>query len=206
MYIKLTRADGDPIWINASFIVTIEPHKRSGGSIVVPVGDGLDYEVRESPAAVLAMLEGAPAPAIVPVPTSDALSSTPFEQAVSGDGTGAEQANDPLPEEPKPAKKATKRTKAKTAKKNGEESDQPEAEAPKKKAAAKTRAKKKEPLNLEPGELERLRKLAPKSLKKLHNTISTQFKTISAKETVDALKDHDIIKLDGDHVIWADPT
>ena len=59
MFIQLTRTDGVPVWLNACFVVTVEP-SRSGGSIVVPIGDGLDYEVRESPDAVLAMLEGAP--------------------------------------------------------------------------------------------------------------------------------------------------
>ena len=77
MYIKLTRMDGAPIWLNAAFVVTIEPHRRSGGSLVVPIGDGLDYEVKESPETVLAMLDGAPVPAVVPIPCSDALTATP---------------------------------------------------------------------------------------------------------------------------------
>ena len=81
MYIKLTRMNGRPIWLNASFIVTIEPHERSGGSIVVPIGDGLDYEVKEPPATVLAMLDGAPVPAVVPVPTTDALDTAAAQDA-----------------------------------------------------------------------------------------------------------------------------
>ena len=76
MYTRLTRLDGSPIWINASFVVTVEPRK-GGGSIVVPIGDGLDYDVRETPEAVLALLEGAPVPAVVPVPVSDCLTKTP---------------------------------------------------------------------------------------------------------------------------------
>ena len=64
MYIKLTKLDNAPIWLNAAFIVTIE-RGRNGGAVVVPVGDGLDYDVRESPEAVLAMLDGAPAAAVV---------------------------------------------------------------------------------------------------------------------------------------------
>ena len=54
MYIKLTRLDNTPIWINASFVVTIEPRK-GGGSVVVPIGDGLDYDVKETPEAVLSL-------------------------------------------------------------------------------------------------------------------------------------------------------
>ena len=213
MYIKLTRANGDPIWINASFIVTIEPNVCSGGSIVVPIGDGLDYEVKESPEAVLAMLDGAPAPAIIPVPASDALKKKSIPENPPLDITGSTNNNntvaavaaaEPPAEEPKPVKKATKRTKAKTAKKEEAQSETAEtAAATKKKTASKARARKKAPLTLDANELERLRKLAPKSLKKLHNTISTQFKTVDPKETVDSLKEHDIIKLDGDHVIWS---
>ena len=69
MYIKLTRMNGRPIWLNASFVVTVEP-TPIGGAIVVPIGDGLDYEVRESPETVLALLAGTPAPAVVPVTTT----------------------------------------------------------------------------------------------------------------------------------------
>lgn len=76
MFIKLTRMDSTPIWLNAAFIVTVEPRK-GGGAIVVPIGDGLDYEVREKPAAVLSMLSAVPAPEIVPVTVSDGLAPTP---------------------------------------------------------------------------------------------------------------------------------
>ena len=51
MFIRLTRLDSTPIWINASFVVTVEP-RRGGGSIGVPIGDGLAYDVKESPEAV----------------------------------------------------------------------------------------------------------------------------------------------------------
>lgn len=83
MYIKLTRFDNTPVWINAAFVVTVEPRKQGAGSIVVPIGDGLDYEVRETPEAVLAMLEGAPVATVVPVPPPKALTATPED--VSGD-------------------------------------------------------------------------------------------------------------------------
>ena len=76
MFIRLTRTNGVPVWLNASFIVTIEPG-RDGGSIVVPIGDGLDYEVRESPETVLSMIEGAPSVKVVPVPPPKSLTPRP---------------------------------------------------------------------------------------------------------------------------------
>lgn len=84
MFIKLTKKDGSPVWLNASFIVTVES-VRGGGSIVVPVGDGLDYEVSESVETVLPMIEKAQgAVSVVPVPTTDSLSSVaeePFKES-----------------------------------------------------------------------------------------------------------------------------
>ena len=76
MFIRLTRTDGQPIWINASFVVTVEP-ARSGGSVVVPIGDGLDYDVKETPETVLALLDEAPPAKVVPVPPPKALTPTP---------------------------------------------------------------------------------------------------------------------------------
>ena len=75
MFIKFTRLDGTPIWINSTFVVTVEP-RRNGGSVVVPIGDGLDYDVKETPEAVLSLLDGAPAPAVVPVPPPPMLAPT----------------------------------------------------------------------------------------------------------------------------------
>ena len=76
MFIQLTRTDGLPIWINAAFVVTVEP-LRNGGTIVVPIGDGLDYEVREAPETVLALLKEAPPAKVVPVRPPKALTRTP---------------------------------------------------------------------------------------------------------------------------------
>ena len=105
MFIQLTRTDGAPVWLNAAFIVTIEP-ARGGGSIVVPIGDGLDYEVREKPGDVLAMLEGAPSAAVVPVPPPKAL--TPRPDDVSPDAEPVVDIhNDEVPtESPKKGRKA----------------------------------------------------------------------------------------------------
>lgn len=56
-FIKLTQRDNRSIWLNARFIVTIEPHK-DGGALVVPMGDGMDYEVRESAETVVSLCAG----------------------------------------------------------------------------------------------------------------------------------------------------
>ncbi len=115
MFIQLTRTDGAPVWLNAAFIVTIEP-ARGGGSIVVPIGDGLDYEVREKPGDVLAMLECAPPANVVPVPPPKSL--TPRPDDVSADAEAvAEGCNDTVVAEPvkKGRKTKTSARKAKVA-------------------------------------------------------------------------------------------
>ena len=211
MYIKLTRMDGSPIWLNAAFVVTIEPHRKNGGSLVVPIGDGLDYEVKEPPATVLAMLDGAPAPAVVPVPSSDALTAapddvSPEEPASEEDGSSLDIfKNTKVGEEKtKPVKKpTTKRGRTKTAK--TEEDSEDQSAAARKKSPAKSRAKKTVELKLEETELERLRKLAPKTLKKLGNTVATQFKVDDVDNTVEALESNGIITLDGERVTWTNP-
>ena len=86
MFIRLTKKDGSPVWLNANFIVTVES-VGGGGSIVVPVGDGLDYEVSESVETVLPMIEKAQgATVVVPVPTTDSLSAAaePVEESPAG--------------------------------------------------------------------------------------------------------------------------
>jgi uncharacterized protein YlzI (FlbEa/FlbD family) len=114
MFIQLTRTDGVPVWLNASFVVTIEP-TRGGGSIVVPIGDGLDYEVREPPEKVLAMLEGAPAPKVVPVPPPKALVPRPDDVSPDPEPSG-EGGDGERKAEPEPQKKG-RRTKKAPAKK-----------------------------------------------------------------------------------------
>ena len=135
MFIRLTRIDGLPIWINASFVVTVEP-TRSGGSIVVPIGDGLDYDVREAPESVLALLNEAPPARVVPVPPPKALTKTPddvspdtgYRRGENEDGETDTANGKPLSvpsEEPKqeesklaPKKRTRKTTKKTVAKKN----------------------------------------------------------------------------------------
>ena len=115
MFIQLTRTDGSPVWLNASFVVTVEP-SRGGGSIVVPIGDGLDYEVKEKPEAVLAILDGAPPAKIVPVPPPKTLAPRPDD--VSPDVNPADCDKVAMPEVASSAPKKTRKTKSSTVKKD----------------------------------------------------------------------------------------
>lgn len=146
MFIQFTRTDGTPVWLNSSFIVTIEP-ARSGGSIVVPIGDGLDYEVRESPKEVLAMLDGAPSVEVVPVPSPNSL--TPRPDDVSPEVSIAEEK---VVETEKKSRKATKPV----AKKKTERAAKDSVKATPSKPAAKRKStaasKKKAPEKVLPPE------------------------------------------------------
>lgn len=252
MFVKLTRLDSSPIWINASFVVTVEPRK-GGGSIVVPIGDGLDYDVRETPEAVLAALAGAPAPAVVPVPAPKGLA--PSQGDVSPDDFSSV---DPLPAKPAPherkaARKASVEDKGKSdsseagrgaspmrpsenssAPQPAAEPDPadvfagvvppPAAEKPaahprtrKPRAATARKAAapaapvaevvagavaKTTPLDLGEDDLARLRKLAPSSVRKLQNTLLSQFHVADSTVTITALEERGVLTLDRDHVIW----
>ena len=191
MYIKLTRFDNRPVWLNAAFVVTVEPRRGGSGAVVVPIGDGLDYDVRESPEEVLRMLDGCPAPQVVPVPVSDCLTKTPADVSPEPERrddavtTSVHEGADGTVEEapaPKPAKK-------------------PRAKKPA--AAKKANPAKKPTLELSDDEVARLGKLAPKSVAKLKNTLSTQFRVADVSESVAALEAKGVIKLDGNHVNWA---
>ena len=120
MYIKLTRMNGLPIWLNASFVVTVEP-TRSGGSIVVPIGDGLDYEVRETPESVLALLANAPVPDVVPVPPPRSLAPQPEDVSPEEPVPVEPEEEAPMPETAatvaeKPSRRGRGRQKTKTVK------------------------------------------------------------------------------------------
>lgn len=134
MFIRLTRVDGVPVWLNASFVVTVEP-ARGGGSIVVPIGDGLDYEVKETPEAVLAILEGAPSASVVPVPPPKALVPRPDDVSPEADVANRDY---PPPPDTGSAVKKTRRKKAESAKK--EAAVQPGQEPAPKASARKKRA------------------------------------------------------------------
>ena len=101
MFIKLTRTDGRPIWINPEFIVTVEGRK-DGGSIVVPGGDGLDYDVRESPQTVMDLCGGKVLVVEIPPPPAQPAEPPPQEKAAEEKGTVS---GEPATSEPAPAKK-----------------------------------------------------------------------------------------------------
>ena len=97
MFIKLTKTDGSPVWMNPEFIVRIEPWKK--GSAVAVAGDG-DFEVMELPRAILEMAGGAaggkPATPIQGEPAA------PVRKARGRKKAAAEPAPEPVPE-PAPA-------------------------------------------------------------------------------------------------------
>ena len=203
MYIKLTRFDNRPVWLNAAFVVTVEPRRDGNGAVVVPIGDGLDYDVRESPEEVLRMLEGCPAPQVVPVPVSDCLTKTPADVSPEPERKPAVTA---------PARENAGGTVATPVRENADGTvvAAPAAKPAKKPARAKKPAapKKAKPakkpvLELSDEEVTRLGKLAPKSIAKLKNTLSTQFRVTDISETVAALEAKGVIKIDGNHVNWA---
>ena len=185
-FVRLTRLDGRPIWLNASFVVTVEP-RNGGGTTVVPIGDGLDYDVRETPEAVLAYLDGAPVPEVVPVPTSDALVPTPDDVSPDDDGQDDGERNSGGKTAHKP--EACSRV----------EVGKPEVPAfvpgPGAPAAGE----------LLEGEVARVRKMAPRTVKKLQNTIKTQFRAANIEVAISALVSRGIIVIDGTRVNWQHP-
>ena len=227
MFIKLTRFDNRPVWLNASFIVTVEPRRDGNGAVVVPIGDGLDYDVRETPAEVLRMLEGAPEPKVVPVPVSDCLTKTPADvspepekkdppppPAPAAPVAPAVPAEESVPQVEESGKKPRKRTTRKTTKSAGDKppaekkpraakkADETSAEAPKPEVAAAPAR-----LELSDDQVARLRKMAPKSLAKIKNTLATQFHVGDVAGTVAALAEKGHYKIDGNHIEWAaEPT
>jgi hypothetical protein len=149
------------------------------------------------------MLEGTPVPAVIPVPASDALVKAPCgTDAASSDPEPADAPAEKEEEEKAAGKtagrrggtRAAKSAEAKTAPESGKAEDR-------KKTAARGR-KRKDPAGLDEAQLERLRKLAPKSVKKMVNTLSTQFKTPDAEAAVNALSDAGIFVIAGEKIIW----
>lgn len=218
MFIKLTRFDNRPVWLNASFIVTVEPRRDGNGAVVVPIGDGLDYDVRETPAEVLKLLEGAPEPKVVPVPVSDCLTKTPADVSPE-----PEKKDPPPPPPPAPAPAAPEVSAAEEAPQVEESGKKPRKRTTRKttksavekkpRAAKKADEPKPEPpaaplkLELSDDQVARLRKMAPKSLAKIKNTLATQFHVGDVVGTVAALAEKGVYKIDGNHIEWAaEPT
>ena len=201
-FIKLTRFDNRPVWLNAGFIVTIEPRRDGVGSVVVPIGDGLDYDVREAPEEVLKMLSAAPDPVVVPVPVlDDGLAPTPEDVSPEPEVEGPQKeplpasgnsASGQAPEPKKPRRRSAKGVRAE---------DDKGVKAVRKPAARKS-AKKSVALELSDGEIARLARLSPKTVDKLRNTLLTQFHIADVVATVQRLEAKGVFALDGKRVIW----
>ena len=135
------------------------------------------------------MLEGVPAPTVVPVPAPEALTKRPDD--VSGENGGFIETA--LPENEVGRGSMTP-------------PDQPPAKPAKKRAARKPPVKKtkikKPELALTESDVERLKKMAPGSVKKLANTLTPQFKVEDADGAIKALAGKGVLSLERDHVIW----
>ena len=195
-FIRLMRFDNKPVWLNAGFVVTVEPRRDGVGSVVVPIGDGLDYDVRESPEEVLKMLADEPAPAVVPVPVSDGLAPPPKDVSPE-----PEPSREQSPREEAPAPKAAepKKPRRRTAKTEGDVSKP----AAKKAAERKTAKKIVAPLEISDEQIERLVKLSPKTEDKLKNTLLTQFHIADVVATVRGLEEKGVFTRDGKRVVWS---
>lgn len=254
MFVKFTRLDGTPIWLNSTFVVTVEP-RRGGGSVVVPIGDGLDYDVREAPDRVLAMLEpSGPAPQAAPRPEAVAAELVSPRSVVAAEGVSpsavvtegaspdvvvavpppkalpekfadvvSQGLSAPQPDEidskpvepakessavkivvspaaePAPAKKTVRKRKTKAETADGASAD---AAPVKPKKATRARKSKKPELALDAAQVERLRRMAPGSLKKLQNTLASQFRIEDVDGTITALVAGGVIALEQDHVVY----
>ena len=231
MFIKLTKKDGNPIWINSGFIVTMEP-VRSGGTIVVPFGDGLDYEVREGAESIVSLIEGVPVAEIVPALSTED-EPAPQPETPTKSPSNAEEPKtptaEPAPEtqpvfEPVEVPALTSESESAAAVAAVMQlAPKPEPEKPTKRARkAKTRpapsgtpategerkiprrrAVRKTPLQLTEEQLARVRTMAPRSVKRLSNALLTQFAVTDPETMVRALVEHDIITVDEQsHITW----
>ena len=219
MFIRLTKKDGTFVWLNTEYIVTVEP-VRTGGTIVVPVGDGLDYEVRESAETIISLVEGTPVAEIVAAvaetPEEAPAEATPDPEAAPAEAPVFEQTEVEVkseaesaaavaaviqltppeaPAEGKPAKRARK-TKVRPV-----PAGTPATEGERK--VVRHRAARKTPLELTEDQLARIRAMAPRSVKRLSNTLSSQFDVIEPETVIRSLVEHDIITVDEQsHITW----
>lgn len=215
MFIKLTRTDGRPIWINPEFIVTVEGRK-DGGSIVVPGGDGLDYDIKESPQAVMDLCGGKVVAAEIPPPPATPADPPPPEKGAEEKATVS---GEPAASEPVPAKKrGRKASKAAAAPEPAPVPETPPAAEPpavaaeaepvtpdEEKPPAKPRkrtSRKKPTIDLTDEQMARLRKMAPGSRQKLLNTL-VHLKVPNAEATAVALIANKVLEiLPDNHVNW----
>ena len=199
MFIKLTRLNGAPIWINGAYVVTVEKG-RQVGSVVVPIGDGLDYDVKETPEQILEMIDGK-VPAVVPVPASDALTlgetgAAVLEAAKDVEAAKVEPVKSAAEAAEESAAVAVEAVKAVETAKTVKKRSTVAKRAVKSSAKAKTSRAKKPALDLDEKQIERLIKQKPGTKKRLINTLESQFKTASSEATVAALIAHGVVKMD----------
>ncbi len=184
MFVKFIRKDGTPIWIKAASIVTVEP-AHTGGSILVPMGDGLDYEVVETPEMALAMIAGEPLPKSA---SSVEAKKTKRSTRKTKASTEAVQEEPASAEKDEKAKKATRtRKKVVTEEPESEPESEPEPV----------------PIFFAADQIDRLRKMAPGSVKKLANTLVKQFKVEDPDVVVKHLEVTGVIAVvEHGHVKW----
>lgn len=222
MFIQLTRTDGIPVWLNACFVVTVEP-SRSGGSIVVPIGDGLDYEVRESPDAVLSMLEGAPPVKVVPVPPPKSLTPRPDDVSPDANPQGCDKVKN-VEDHPAPQKKVRKTKSAakknpvateseKTTGNTAVEQEQSVAEAAPKRKRASMKKKAEVSVSAEPSLPEEYQKIVEdlksrkcRTVKRMHNAMKSFYGKTDSDEIDKIIKamvamGSILVEADG-HVNW----
>lgn len=209
MFIQLTQIDGKKIWFNSQYLVTIEPRKSSG-SLVVPLGDGLDYEVRESPETVLALIEGRTPPAAQPAPpavptiivssTEPPAAQSEIASPAIPSSTLPQPAHEEVETPAKPARRTT-RTRVKAA-----STDETTPEVKKKttrRSTARKTATAPAPV-LSDDQLARLKKMQPSSEKKLANTLKTQFNVDQPESVMQHLAAEGHLSMtDQGHVDWS---
>ena len=217
MFIKLTRTDGRPIWINPEFIVTVEGRK-DGGSIVVPGCDGLDYDVKESPQAVMDMCGGKVVVAEIPPSPAPPADPPPQEKAAEEKGKVSEvpakkrgrkaskaaAASEPAPvpeTPPAPELSSVQEPPPAPEPPAGQAASAPAEENPPAKPRKRT-SRKKPAIDLTDEQMARLRKMAPGSRQKLLNTL-VHLKVPNAEATAVALIANKVLEiLPDNHVNW----
>jgi len=223
MFIKLTKFNGDPVWINSQYVITVEERKVGGGSVIVPVGDDIDYDVQEEPEAVFKLMGEKPVQAKATrskakktaaaepageTPAEEAAEK-PAEEAAPKPAKASRKTSAAKQSVEKPAKTAAKKTRAKAAKSAEPSEAEESAAATSAEASLAADAAGQPPkavLDLGENDVARLRKLAPRTLRKLYNTLMAQFKTADATVTAKALADSGVITVGtDDRIIWNIP-
>ena len=214
MFVKLIRKHKNlPIWLNAAFVVSVEPSER-GGSLVTPIGDGLDYDVKESPEEVLAMLEGQPQPMVVPVPAPKLLTPAPDDVSPDTWERGGSSETPPAEaEKPKTRRGAKPRAprKASAASAPARAAAKGEGPSEAREASAPASASGAEPApaqtagaarRMPEAQLERLRKMQPGTVAKLRNTLEKQFHSADPEADMRALEAAGVLRTARGHVEW----